>query len=88
MNKIQQAYEQGLRVRCSYWIKKCWIKKHSETGTIDEVGCISDINWNFKTNQNNWEIYHEDIPLLKDQPEIKAQIQTHLNQIQELLKQL
>jgi len=43
MNKIQQAYEQGLRIRYKGWLKLEWIKKHSETEVIDESGKV----WEF-----------------------------------------
>ena len=87
MNKIQKAYEKGLRVREEGWYKTFWIKKYSNTQSIDEIGCIYKNGWSFGTDPDYWEIWHEDLPLFK-QPDIKAQIQTHLNQIQELLKQL
>ena len=62
MNKIQQAYEQGLRVRRSHWTKKSWIKKHSETQSIDESGFFLENDWEFVRNLSKWEIWHEDLP--------------------------
>ena len=68
-NKIRQAYEQGLRIRTKEWKNPYWIKKHSETHSIDEIGDFwtSDY-WDFETNPNNWEIYHEDIHLFEETP--------------------
>ena len=90
MNKIEQAYEQGLRIRTKEWNDSFWIKKYSNTQAIDEIGRIINFDKVFYIFERHvyWEIWHEDLPLLKDQADIKAQIQTHLNQIQELLKQL
>ena len=87
MNHIEQAYQQGLKVKKERW-GTFWIKKYSDTQSIDEIGRIYEDGWSFKTNPEDWEIWHEDLTLLKDQTDIKQQIQTHLNQIQELLKQL
>ena len=84
---IQQAYENGLRVREEGWDKTFWIKKYSYTQSIDEMGRIWDNKWDLENNHEDWEIWAEDEHLF-NQPDIKAQIQTHLNQIQELLKQL
>lgn len=91
MNHIEQAYQQGEKIRQKDWNKKEFIKKYKydDLLTIDENSVLMSPNkFNFKTHPDYWEIWHEDLPLLKDQPDIKAQIQTHLNQIQELLKQL
>jgi len=87
MNKIQQAYEMGVRVRYKGWLKWEWIKKHSELESITDVGTISEYEWNFKTNPKNWEIWHEDAHLFKP-TEIKAKIGNYINQLQNLLKQL
>ena len=66
-NKIRQAYEQGLRIYNIHWSDDGdWIKKFSETESIDKYDKIyknEDIDFNFDTNPQNWEIWHEDIPL-------------------------
>lgn len=80
MNKIQEAYEQGLRIRRKGW-EDMWIKKHSEGKSIDELRIIRDDGW-------PWEIHPEDKHLFKEQHDIKSQIQEHLNKIQSLLNQL
>ena len=88
MNHIEQAYEQGKRIRVKYWVNGSWIKKYSSNHSITEHGAIWWCKcWSFYINPEVWEIWHEDLPLLT-QADIKAQIQTHLTQIQELLKQL
>ena len=81
MNHIEQAYQQGLKVKKERW-GAFWIKKYSETESIDEIGRIYKYGWSFETKPEEWEIFNE------QNLDIKAQIQTHLNQIQELLKQL
>ena len=90
MNKIQQAYEQGLRIRYKDWDINFWIKKHSETEVIDESGFVWDGGWAFDNNPENWEILQEEAPLFKPTKptDIKDQIENHINQIQQLLKQL
>ena len=88
MNKIQQAYEMGVRVRYKGWLKWEWIKKHSETEVIDESGKVWDGGWAFDNNPEKWEIWHEDAHLFKEPTDIKAQIENHINQIEQLLKQL
>lgn len=87
MNKIQQAYEMGLRIRYKGWDINFWIKKHSETEVIDESGFVWGGGWAFDNNPENWVILQEDAPLFKP-TEIKSQIENHINQIQELLKKL
>jgi hypothetical protein len=88
MNKIQQAYEMGVRVRYKGWLKWEWIKKHSETEVIDESGKVWDGGWAFDNNPEKWEIFTEDAHILLEPTEIKSKIENHINQIQELLKQL
>jgi len=88
MNKIKQAYEQGLRIREKKWAKHFWIKKHSDTKAIDEYGWVWHRGLDFDTNPKEWEIWHEDAHLFKEPTDIKSQIENHINQIQELLKQL
>jgi hypothetical protein len=87
MNKIQQAYEQGLRVREIWWYETFWIKKHSDKKVIDQIGILWSNNWGFDTHPEKWEIWHEDAHLFKP-TDIKSKIENHINQIQELLKQL
>jgi hypothetical protein len=66
MDKIQQAYEMGLRIRYKGWDITFWIKKHSETEVIDESGFVWDGGWAFDNNPEKWEIWHEDEPLFKE----------------------
>ena len=40
MNHIEQAYQQGVLIRCKGWGDDEWIKKHSETESIAENGKI------------------------------------------------
>jgi hypothetical protein len=89
MNKIQQAYEQGLRIKDKDWYDTFWIKKHSNTECIDEMCKIWNliIDFDFALHPEKWEIWHEDAHLFKP-TDIKSQIENHINQIQELLKQL
>ena len=67
MNHIEQAYEKGLRIREKIWDENLWIKKYSSTQSIDENGDIWGSNWTsnwtFDKHPDNWEIYHEDLPL-------------------------
>lgn len=91
MNKIQKAYQQGLRIKQINWCSDAWIKKLTITKSIDENGRIwgnSEIDFDFDDFPENWKILNEDLHLFDLQFDIKQQIQTHLNQIQELLKQL
>ena len=60
MNKIQKAYEQGFRVRKKEWDKKEWVKKYSETVSIDESENIWGDSWSFVKFPEKWEIWHED----------------------------
>jgi hypothetical protein len=62
MDKIRQAYEQGLRIREECWYKTFWIKKHSDTHSIDEMGNLLSSDWDFDTKPEDWEIFHEDEP--------------------------
>ena len=39
-NEILEAYNAGKRIRRKGWGDDFWIKKHSETHTIDEKGAI------------------------------------------------
>ena len=65
-NEILKAYEAGKRIRRKGW-KDFWIKKHSETYSIDEGGEKElSSNWSFHDKPEQWEIYHEDI---NDNPE-------------------
>lgn len=85
MNHIEQAYQQGVLIRCKGWSANEWIKKHSDIESIAEDGKIylnTCIDFDFNKRPNDWEIFNA------QNIDIKAQIQTHLNQIQELLKQL
>jgi hypothetical protein len=90
MNKIQQAYEMGLRIREEDWYDTFWIKKHSNTECIDEMCKIWNliIDFDFALHPEKWEIWHEDAHLFKEPTDIKAQIENHINQIEQLLKQL
>jgi hypothetical protein len=63
MDKIQQAYEMGLRIRYKGWDITFWIKKHSETEVIDESGFVWDGGWAFDNNPEKWEIFPEDAHL-------------------------
>ena len=50
MNHIEQAYQQGVSIRCKGWGDDEWIKKHSETESIAEDGKIylnTYINFDF-----------------------------------------
>ena len=58
-NPIEQAFERGEKIRQKNWLKSCWIKKHSETETIDERGNICYNDWSFVKHPNKWEIYTE-----------------------------
>ena len=78
MNKIQQAYEQGLRVREKGWNQKEWIKKHSETRSIDESGHFWLIDWSFETKPEEWEIWHEDLPKFNQTDTIVQAVQSDL----------
>jgi len=66
-NKIRQAYEQGLRIYNIHWSNDGdWIKKFSETESIDEDGKIyknDNIDFYFDERPEDWEIYYEDLPL-------------------------
>ena len=88
MNKIQQAYEQGLRVREKAWRESEWIKKYSEKLSIDELCQKYNDDWSFRQYPKFWEIHPEDLHPFKEHSDIKSQIQEHLNKIQELLNQL
>ena len=81
MNHIEQAYEQGLRVRGKEWDKKEWVKKYSDTESIDESGDILSSFWSFDDYPEKWEIWHEDKP---EQPVI----QTTIVQVEDLLHNL
>jgi len=81
MNKIQQAYEKGVMVRRSHWAKKSWVKKHSDTESIDEMGKIWNNDWNFIKYPEYWEIWHEDQPK-------QTVIQTTIVQVEDLLQNL
>lgn len=61
-NKIRQAYEQGLRIREEGWYKTFWIKKHTDTHSIDEMGKLLISDWDLDTKPEEWEIWHEDEP--------------------------
>ena len=64
-NKIRQAYEQGLRIYSIHWCNDgVWIKKYSETQSIDEDGEIyknDDIDFDFDTKPKDWKIFDEDL---------------------------
>ena len=81
MNKIQNAYEQGLRVRNSYWTKKYWVKKHSEKHSIDESGDFWVNDWKFVEDLNNWEIWHEDEHLFNQPDTIVQAVQSDLQSV-------
>ena len=60
MNKIQEAYEQGLRIKQINWCSDAWIKKLTITKSIDESGKIyenSEIDFDFDTHPSEWEIF-------------------------------
>lgn len=81
MNKIQQAYEQGLRIRCKRWYNEEWIKKHSDIESIDKKGEIhfnSYIDFDFDKNPETWRIYHEDLPLFTQTDTIVQSVQADL----------
>lgn len=78
MNKIQQAYEQGLRVKFKGWLKFEWIKKHSNLECITDVGSICKHNWSFCNDPENWEIWHEDLPKFKQPDTIVQAVQSDL----------
>ncbi len=69
-NKIRQAYEQGLRIRNHrFWNNNTWIKKYSETESIDENEKIyknDNIDFYFDERPSEWEIYHYDFHFFKE----------------------
>lgn len=79
MNKIQQAYEQGLRVGKKLWNQKEWIKKHSNNHSRNENGKIwENFIFDFKTHPEKWEIYEKDLPLFTPQDTIVKSVQSDL----------
>ena len=62
LNPIEQAYERGEKIRCNYWGKDEWIKKHSKTESITECNKIYknlEIDFDFATHPEKWELYTE-----------------------------
>jgi hypothetical protein len=61
-NHIEQAYEEGKRIRLKDWLKVLWIKKHSSEQSINSIGAyhLND-DWTFYEYPEQWEIWHEDV---------------------------
>ena len=58
-NPIAEAYERGEKIRFKKWSKNEWIKKHSKTDVINEIGNILQNTFEFYIYPNAWEIYTE-----------------------------
>jgi len=60
-NAIVEAYEQGKRISRKDWQGTIWIKKHSDTESIDGSYNINPYPWSFRERPEEWEIWHEDV---------------------------
>jgi hypothetical protein len=70
-NKILEAYNAGKRVKRISWTRTEWIKKHSDTDSINDEGIIRNNDYSFDKSPEIWEILPEDI-----EPETETPPQT------------
>jgi len=59
-NPILEAYNAGKRISRKDWQGTIWIKKHSDTESIDGSYNINPYTWSFRERPEEWEIWHED----------------------------
>jgi len=61
-NHILEAYNKGLRIRKKDWGMSEWIKKHSNTKSINSENGYHPVGvWAFHSSPEYWEIFHEDV---------------------------
>jgi hypothetical protein len=58
-NPIREAYDAYKPIRAKDWRKGDWIKKHTETESIDESGKTWTCSFSFDKHPEKWEIYTE-----------------------------
>jgi hypothetical protein len=75
VNKILEAYNAGKRVSRKDWQGTIWIKKHSDTESIDGSYNINPYPWSFRERPEEWEIWHEDVEPEETPEEPQTEIQ-------------
>jgi hypothetical protein len=73
-NKILEAYNAGKRISRKDWQGTIWIKKLSDTESIDSGGMINTYPWSFLERPKEWQIWHEDVEP-EETPEPQTEIQ-------------
>jgi hypothetical protein len=80
-NDILEAYNKGLRIRNKKWGMSEWIKKYSNTKSINSYNLYHPVGvWAFHAIPKYWEIFHEDVEPETPEP------QTEIQQAIDLLK--
>lgn len=75
-NHILEAYNAGKRIRRKTWDTIHWIKKHSDILSVTTDSWFNKKSfWNFDTNPEEWEIWHEDIEPEETPEEPQTEIQ-------------